>query len=92
VGPIKKTRLLYRADPYNRTNFHKYIDKHRHIVFICKTIYGKLIAGYSEEAFDPNGIKRGYGMILSLWAKKVFEIKEKKAIAYDDYFGIFGNS
>ena len=31
-------------------------------------------------------------MILSLWARKVFSIKEKKAISYDDYFVIFGNS
>lgn len=51
-----------------------------------------MIAGYSEEAFDPNGIKLGYGMILSLWAKKVFTIKDKKAITYNDYFMIFGNS
>lgn len=59
---------------------------------IVKTICGKLIAGYSEEAFDSNGTKKGYGMLLSLWGRKMFPIKEKKAISYDDYFIIFGNS
>lgn len=62
------------------------------MVAIFKTIYGKLIAGYSEEAFDASGIVRGYGMIMSLWGRKMFELKEKKAISYDDYFLIFGNS
>ena len=75
TGPIKKTRLLYRADAHNRTNFHKYVDKQRHIVAIFKTIYGRLIAGYSEEAFDVGGIIRGHGMIFSLWGRKVFELK-----------------
>jgi hypothetical protein len=31
-------------------------------------------------------------MILSLWARKVFQNKDRRAITYDDYFGIFGNS
>lgn len=92
LGPIKKTKLLYRLDPYNKVNFHRYVDKHRHIILIIKTIYGKLIAGYSAEAFDPNGIKRGFGLIISLWARKTFEVKDKRAIVYDDYYLIFGNS
>jgi hypothetical protein len=31
-------------------------------------------------------------MILSLWKKKIYELKDKKAITYDDYYLIFGNS
>jgi hypothetical protein len=31
-------------------------------------------------------------MILSLWGRKVFEVGDKRAISYDDYFLIFGNS
>lgn len=31
-------------------------------------------------------------MIISLWNKKVFTFKQKKAIIYDDYYLIFGNA
>ena len=48
LGPIKRTRLLYRFDSFNRTNPHKYIDRHPNIVLIIKTIYGKFIAGFSR--------------------------------------------
>jgi hypothetical protein len=61
-------------------------------VAIFKTIYGKLIAGYSEEAFDAGGIIRGHGILFSLWGRKAFELREKRAISYDDYFLILGNS
>lgn len=39
--------MLYRYDPLNRVNIHKYIDGHRHIVLAAKTIYGKSVAAYS---------------------------------------------
>ena len=48
VGPIKKSQLLYRFDPFNKTNPHKYIDKHPNIVVILKTIFGKYIAAFSR--------------------------------------------
>ena len=48
LGPIKKTKLLYRFDSFNKTNPHKYIDKHPNFVIIIKTIYGKYIAGFSK--------------------------------------------
>lgn len=52
-----------------------------------------MIAGYSTEAFSPNGIKGGLGLILSLWGQMTFEVKQKqRAISYDDYYLIFGNS
>lgn len=72
VGTIKNAKLLFKTDPYNKTNFHRYIDHHRHLVIIMKTIYGKLIAGYTAEAFNPNGIVKGLGVIMSLWSEKVF--------------------
>ncbi len=48
IGPISRTNLLYRYDPFNKTNPHKYIDKHRHLVVILKTLYGRYIAAYSR--------------------------------------------
>ena len=88
-----KTKLLYKFDPFNKANFHQYIDKHRHIVFIFKTIYGKIGAAYSEHCFDPSGTKKGNALLLSLWNKKVFNIlKHAKGVTYDEYHMIFGNS
>lgn len=59
MGHIYNSVLLYRFDHYNRTNFHKYIDGFSHIVIIIKTIYGKLIAAYSEKPFVEKGIEKG---------------------------------
>lgn len=91
--PIKKTKLIYRLDPLNRVNFHKYIDNHMHIVLVAKTIYGRVIAAYSEECFTSKGTKKGDALLMALWNQKVYEIKKTaKGVTYDDYFMIFGNS
>lgn len=92
VGVVKETRLIYRADVLSNVNFHRYIDGHPHIVFIGKTITGRLIAGYSAEAFVSGATNKGYGLLLSLSNQKYFVIKDKRAITYDDFFMIFGNS
>ena len=43
--------------------------------------------------FDSTTSKAGFGLLLSLWNRKVFEIfSNKKPVVYDDYFLIFGNS
>ena len=93
VGPIKRSRLLYRFDAFNRTNPHRYIDKQPNLVLIAKTIFGKYVAGFSKEAIDSAGNKVGFGLLLPLWNRRVFEIAaNKKPVIYDDYFIIFGNS
>ena len=93
LRPIKRTKLIYKYDTMNRVNFHKYIDDHKHIVLVIKTLYGKVIAGYSEQCFNSNGTKKGNAYLMALWNKKIYHIlKDKKGITYDDYFLIFGNS
>jgi hypothetical protein len=93
LGPIKRTHLLYRFDPLNRTNPHRYIDQQKDIVLIAKTIYGRYIAGYSKEMITSTGCKTGFGLLLSLWRKMTFEVqKGKRAVTYDDFYIIFGNS
>lgn len=92
VGEVKETRLIYRADVLSNINFHRYIDGHPHIVFIGKTITGRLIAGYSAEPFVSGATKKGFGLLICLFNQKYFVIKDKKAITYDDFFMIFGNS
>jgi len=64
------------------------------VVLIAKTYSGRLIAGYSEQAFsDTQIIKIGKGLMLSLWGRKTYELlPNKKAITYDDFYLIWGNS
>lgn len=93
LGPIKRTHLLYRFDSINKANPHRYIDKHKNIVLIAKTIYGKYIAAYSKEMIDSAGCKEGFGLLMGLWNQTAFEIQpSKKSVSYDDFYIIFGNS
>lgn len=47
IGDFQRTHLVYRYDPLNKVNFHRYIDGHNHVVLIMKTILGRMIASYS---------------------------------------------
>lgn len=74
-------------------NFHKYIDNRQHLVVIVKTIFGRLIAGYTEQCFNSTGIKKGQAMLFSLWNQTFYMInKNSKGVTYDEYYIIFGNS
>jgi hypothetical protein len=69
VATIYQTKFLYSFDTLNKVNFHRYIDNHKHLVIIIKTIYGKLIAAYSESEVSINGTYRGLGLLLPLWSR-----------------------
>jgi hypothetical protein len=51
----------------NKVNFHRYIDSHKNILVVVKTVYGKLIAGFSTSAISVNGTERGDGLLIPLW-------------------------
>jgi len=44
---IKNTQLLYKFDPYNKTNFHRYIDDKKHIVIIIRSTQNYIFGAYS---------------------------------------------
>lgn len=91
---IRKTALIYQYDPLNKVNFHKYIDNHTHIVVLIKLKNGWTCGGYSEGGFIPKHQSDKDGLIFSLTMRKFFELKvrNKKAITYDEFYIIFGNS
>jgi hypothetical protein len=37
VSRIKRTKLIYKYDVYNKTNIHQYIDGLQHLVFVVRT-------------------------------------------------------
>lgn len=52
------------------------------------------IAAFSEGPFYPKMVSKYDGLIISITNRKVFSpvVKNEKAIVYDEYFVIFGNS
>lgn len=53
-----------------------------------------MLAGFTEGGFRPKKISDKSGLLFSLTNRKMFVLVEenKKAITYDDYYLIFGNS
>lgn len=91
---IRKTDLLYRYDPLNKVGVHKYIDNFPNFVMLLKLQNGWICGGFSEGSLIPKAVSDKNGLIFSLSAQQNFELKtkNKKAICYDDFFIIFGNS
>ena len=93
-GKITRTICLYTFDYLNKVNFHKYFDNHENIVLLVRLKSGVIVAGYSEGAFYPKVISDRDGLLMTLTYQNAFELKtpNKRAITYDDYYIIFGNS
>ena len=90
---IKSARLLYRFDPLNKTNLHKYIDGHPHLLAVACLANGRLTAAYSQDALSPDSKATGGGLLLSPTEKRAFRLSPgKRSVTYDPYFVIFGNS
>lgn len=91
---IEDTRILYKFDPLNQVNIHKYIDLKDNLVVIVKLINGYYLAGYAEGFFKPKTVSDKDGIIMSLTNRKCYFLVERnrRSITYDDYFIIFGNS
>ena len=54
---------------------------------------GRMIAGFSIDAVSKSTPASSSALILSLTNKKSFNLLNgKRAVTYDDYFLIFGNS
>jgi hypothetical protein len=52
---ITQTKPVYRWDPLNKTNFHRYIDNRPNLLLIAKTVNGYIFAGFSESSIRPVG-------------------------------------
>lgn len=91
---IAKTRLLYKYDPLNKTNWHRYIDNRDNLVLVVKLANGNAVAAWSEGPFYPRMTSDKDGLIISLTNRRAFEpLKANiKAITYDEFYLIFGNA
>ncbi len=91
---IMRTKLIFTYDRHNKTNFHTYLKGKTNIVVIVRMVNGYYFACYSEAAFEQNSKVKKDGLIISITNRDVFSLvsNDKKAITYDDYYLIFGNS
>lgn len=44
---VINSKLLFKFDKINKSNFHHYIDNHPNVIVIIKTITGYFLAGFS---------------------------------------------
>jgi hypothetical protein len=88
---IRSAKTLYRYDPFNKTNFHRYFDNQPNILLIVKTKLGMLLGAFSSDQFSKTTRPTQMGIIFSLTNRKVFK-SNQKPIVYDDQIIIFGNS
>ena len=91
---ISKTKLIYRFDRFSKSNFHQYFDHKEQIVLIIRTIDDFIFGGWSEGGFIPKKKSDKSGLLFSLTNKQCFELSQpnRKAITYDEFNIIFGNS
>lgn len=50
---IKSSKILYRYDEKNLTNFHSYIDNYENILLVVELLNGRFICAFSSAPFQP---------------------------------------
>lgn len=53
---VKTTKIIYKFDEQNKTNFHSYFDKKENLFVIVKLCNGTLIGGFTVYPFDPDKV------------------------------------
>ena len=72
--PIKSTKFLYRHDPLNKNNCHKYVDNHPHILVVARLTNGRIMAAFSEDPISPDVAATQNGLLLSLTDRRTFHL------------------
>ena len=86
---ISKTRLLYRFDPLNKTDFHEYIDGIEGIALVVKSKKGFLFGAYYSGKIEPEKILNEFGLLISISNDTSYPLKEPernriiRAVIYD---------
>jgi hypothetical protein len=65
---------VYRYDPDNKINFHHYIDRRENLALIVKMANGTMLAGFTEDSFEPKKHSHRNGLIVSLTNREVFTL------------------
>jgi hypothetical protein len=83
---------LFKFDPLNKVNFHRYIDEIPNILVLVKLANGRMLACYTNQPFKPQCTGED-AFIMVLNTGNIYELKKgSRAISYDEYYLLFGNS
>lgn len=94
-GRSFKTRLIYKFDSLNKTNFHRYIDDRPNIMLLVKLENGYKIGSFCKTPIEKSKVeKHKDGFLFSLTLQEKYQPKtaNQALVSYDDYFLIFGNA
>lgn len=96
-SPSLETKLLYKLDKLNQTNFHKYIDGKMNLLVVVKLANGLIVGGYSGSPIekDTNNTSCNKGFLFSFENLTTYLPKadnQHPVATYDDYFLVIGNS
>ena len=64
-SPIKRSPLVYKYDPKNKTNFHQYIDNVKNLCLVVKTPFA-IIAGFYPGIHSDQGVMSRGGLLVSV--------------------------
>ena len=53
---VKTTKIIYKFDEQNKTNFYTYFDKKENLFVIVKLCNGTIIGGFTVYPFDPDKV------------------------------------
>ena len=89
---VSGTKLLYRFDSQNSSDFHKYIDNVDNILVVVET-KNTIIGGYYAGSIGEKEPSGKASFLFSVKEKDFFPcISPKNAVTYDKNSIIFGNS
>ena len=84
--------MIFKLDPLNPTNFHKYIDNIENLLVVVQT-KNTIIGAFYAGCFGEKEPSKKDAFLFSLSENETYPCKKpEKAISYDKYFLIFGNS
>lgn len=93
---VKMTKIIYKYDDQNKTNFHTYFDKKENLLAIVKLCNGTIIGGFTANPFDPDRVEKpGKGFLFNLNRSKCYMVRDNPKLAvttYDKFYFILGNS
>ena len=90
------SRLRYRFDPLNNTNFHNYIDYIPNLIIFIKLFNHTIVGGFTAHPFDPEQtVRPGNGFLFTVTEQKVYKMRQNPRLSvntYDKYYFILGNA
>jgi hypothetical protein len=98
---IIRSKLLFRFDQLNPTNFHKYIDNKSNLLCLVKTAANAFIASFYSGEYIKGDPMVKPALLISLNNNLAFELYDSstnqsgrhfRGMTYDDFFLIFGNA